>query len=80
MNEVNGEGETSLGGAGADQTGKGLKLLARNLDFTEQAGRSLEGPGPECDDEAFITSPLTAPGRGQPVQERESKPQTSYCL
>ena len=29
MNEVNGKGETSLGGAGADQTGKGLKLCGQ---------------------------------------------------
>lgn len=29
MNEVNGEGEKSLGDAGADQTGKGLKLCGQ---------------------------------------------------
>lgn len=43
--------------------GRASSSVVRNLDFTEQAGGSLEGPGAECDDEGFIKSTLTGPGR-----------------
>lgn len=60
--------------------GKASSSVVRNLDFTKQAGGILEGPWAECDDEGFIEGTLVAPGRGQHVQEKDSKQMTSYCL
>lgn len=36
--------------------GRASSSVVRNLDFTKQAGGSLEGPGAQWDDEGFIKS------------------------